>query len=289
MTIKSIVSINGKLFDREAAKVSVFDRGFLFGDSVYEVTLTHNQKIFLLDDHLDRLWLSAEKLGIEIEWTREKFLVEIEKCIQHLGLPRVYIRIVVTRGEGEIGLDPALGISNNHVLIVKELPENPKNWYAQGVHMIVADIQRTSKKAMDPGVKSGNYLNNVMAIKEAKERGAFDAIMLNYKGHVTEATTSNIYIVKDQKVLTPPLQAGLLEGITRKTLIDLGQRNHLTIHQEDFSAGELRMADEAFLTSSTKGIVPITKIDETAIGSGKVGPLTTQLSEIYQNFVLSHS
>lgn len=234
---------------------------------------------------MDRLWLSASKLDMSFSFTRTELKSEIQKTIEALGLPRVYLRVVITRGEGSVGLDPNLAANNNMVIIAQELPENPDWWYKKGVHMIVADVVRNPKNSMDPAIKSGNYLNNVMAMSQAKQEGAFDAIMLNHKGQVTEGTTSNIWMIKNGSILTPPLQAGLLGGITRRVLLELAAENKILVSQENFNAEELRAADEVFLTSTTKQLVPITKVDGKTIGEGKPGPISLKLLGIYRDFV----
>ena len=283
--IKEVISINGKISDPGAAAISVMDRGFLYGDSVYEVTLTYEKIPFLLDEHLDRLYRSAKSIHMEFSFTRAELVKQIEKVIAGLDGDRLYIRIIVTRGEGEINLDPSDASSNNLVIIGRLLPEYPVAWYEKGVTMIIADILRNSKRSIDPNVKSGNYLNNVMAMAQAKERGAFDAMMLNHKGNITEGTTSNIWIVEDEKFITPPLEAGLLGGITRKTLLILCSKNGIQVAEENITPERLKAAAECFLTSSTKEIVPIIKVDDSNIGTGSPGQMTKKLHAIYKEFV----
>ncbi len=283
LAIKEVVSINGQI-DSKAA-ISVFDRGFLYGDSVYEVTLTYNKIPFLLDEHLDRLYRSARSIHMEFSFSREELIKDINNVIEKLEGDRQYIRVIVTRGAGEINLDPSAATKNNLVIIGRNLPEYPISWYEKGVSMIITDILRNSKRSMDPGVKSGNYLNNVLAMAEAKEKKAFDAIMLNYKGNITEGTTSNIWIVEGSRFVTPPLDAGLLGGITRKTLLLIASKNNLSVSEENISPERLKAADECFLTSSTKEIVPIISVDDCPIGTGTPGPHTKSLHKIYKKFV----
>jgi branched-chain amino acid aminotransferase len=282
LQIKSLVSINGEIASPENACISVFDRGFLYGDSIYEVTQTFNKSLFKLEEHLDRLWHSAMKMDMPISFTREHITKEVEKVVEQTDALNVYVRIIVTRGEGEIGLDPNLSTSNNLIIITKELLPNPRWWYEDGVHMIVAHTIRNPKNAIDPSIKSGNYLNNILAMSEAKKRNAFDAIMLNSKGQVTEATTSNIWIVKDNELITAPIRSGLLGGITRKSLIEIAKENNITISEKNFTVDELKGADECFLTSTTKMIVPITKVDDSNIMDGKPGKLTKELLSLYK-------
>lgn len=286
--IKEVISVNGKISNSAEACISVLDRGFLYGDSVYEVTLTYEKHPFLLDEHLDRLYRSARAIHMEFSFSRDDLIKEITKVIDALEGDRLYIRFVVTRGEGEINLDPAAASTNNLVIIGKPLPEYPRDWYDKGVSLIISDILRNSKRSMDPSIKSGNYLNNVLAMAEAKKKGAFDAMMLNYKGNITEGTTSNIWIVEDGKFITPPLEAGLLGGITRKTLLLLAGRSGLDVCEEDITPERLKSASECFLTSSTKEIVPITEVDGNPIGNGMPGVHTKKLHVIYKKFVTDY-
>ena len=283
--MQQIVSINKKLLDESEAKISIFDRGFLFGDSIYEVTATYKKKPFLLNQHLDRLWNSAKVLSMPLQFSRSDLCEEIAKGVDYLDLDRIYIRLIITRGEGPIGLNPALASKQNLIIIFRELPPTPPEWYEEGVHMAIVDVMRNPKEAIDPNLKSGNYLNNVLAMREAQEKGAVDAIMLNRQGQVTEGTTSNIWMVKGEKIITPPLQAGLLSGITRATLLAIGRRQGFAISEANFSADTLRKADEAFFTSSTKELVPVTKIDGNLVGNGLPGPLTQRLHALYREFV----
>ena len=282
LQIDSLVSVNGVISTPDKASISVFDRGFLYGDSIYEVTQTFNGKIFKLEAHLDRLWFSAEKMDMPITFSRVELTNEIQKIIDKTNGKNIYVRVIVTRGEGEIGLDPNLAKKNNLIIITKIMPENPTWWYEDGVQMIIANILRNSKDAVDPNIKSGNYLNNVLAMSEAKKQDAFDAIMLNSDGNITEATTSNIWIIKNKKLLTPPVKSGLLGGITRRSLLGIAQENGYEVSEENFNVIELKNSDECFLTSTTKMIVPITKVDDSTIGSGRPGDMTIELLKLYK-------
>jgi branched-chain amino acid aminotransferase len=286
--MNSLININGELFPPENAQISIFDRGFLFGDSVYEVTRTYKGHPLLLEEHMDRLWRSASMIGMEMGFTREELKAQISQTIEKLNPDtHIYIRIVVTRGVGEVNLDPDMAEGkNNLVIIAKEKEENPSWWYEKGVHALIANIERTSKENLDPGIKSGNYLNNLLALSQAKKANCFEAIMLNKEGFVAEGTTSNIWMVKDGQLITPPLKAGLLEGITRKTLIHIAKKEKLPIVEENILPSELLAADEAFLTSSTKELVPIVKIDDQTIGSGTPGDSFKKIHKLYKEFVL---
>lgn len=279
------ININGNIVDPENAWISVLDRGFLYGDSIYEVTFTINSKPFMLTEHLERLWFSASRLALPIHLTREELEQEIEKTLSALAAPRAYMRVIITRGAGEISLDPNTAGRNNMVIITKTLGENPAWWYEKGVSVIIADTMRNPKNSIDPNIKSGNYLNNVLAMAEARDVGVFDAIMLNHEGNVSEGTTSNIWSVRNGEFITPPLEAGLLSGITRKTLIRLARENGLTVREANITPTELMSADEVFLTSSTKLIVPITQIDSRPVGNGAPGPTSLNLLEIYSQWI----
>lgn len=279
----ALVCINGKFTPPEEAMVSIFDRGFLYGDSVYEVTLTYEGIPFLMEEHLERLTNSARGIGMELDWSHDHLRGLIYQGLKKLGHDRQYIRIIVTRGGGEIGLDPNLSDGQNLFIIFRELPLQPEKYYKDGVSLITAEIIRNPKRAVDPNVKSGNYLNNVLAISQAKDKGAYDAIMLNSKGHVTESTSANIWIVENGIFKTPPLEAGLLGGITRGTLLRIGKENGLSMSEENLSPEQIRSAQEVFITSSTREVMPVTKVDGQVIGNGLPGEQTQKLHQLYRD------
>jgi branched-chain amino acid aminotransferase len=277
-----LININGVLAAPEEARISVFDRGFLYGDSVYEVTQTIRGIPFRLDLHLERLRKSASKIGLSILTTDLELKKQIARTLIALDEPTVYLRLVVTRGgEEEISLDPNTPGRENIVIIAKELKPYPIEWYEKGVRVIIADTIRNPLESIDPNVKSGNYLNNVMAFGEASKIGAYDAIMLNHHGEVTEATTSNVWMIKDGTIYTPPLRSGLLEGLTRKALLQISQHAKIPVFEKTITPQELFEADEIFLSSTTKKLIPITTLNEKKIGTGLPGPLTQQLRQLY--------
>ncbi len=280
-----IININGELFSENDAKISVLDRGFLFGDSIYEVTDAKDGKPHFMTEHLERLWESARKIDMEIPFTTDHIRLEVNKALEKLNEERAYIRIIITRGIGEISLSAKSAQNHNLVIITKKLKKNPDWWYEKGVEVIIAKTKRTAPDSIDPSIKSGNYLNNVMAHNEAVKKGAFDAIMLNHEDQITEGTTSNIWIVKNEVFITPPIQAGILEGITRKALLYLLKNTNFSVKEKPISQKELLEADEAFLTSSTRKIVPIIKIDNQTIGSGKPGQYTLNLLKSYKDYL----
>ena len=279
------ISVNGTIVEESKAYVPVLDRGFLYGDSVYEVMMTVQAAPVFLEEHLDRLENSANMIGMIIQCGRDRLKQDILHTLKAHGGERHYIRFIVTRGVGEITLDPEGQEFNNVIIIIKDLPTYPKEWYDKGISVIVADIIRNSKRAVDPNIKSGNYLNNILAMREAKKRGAFDAIMLNSKGYVTEATNSNLWIVKDGIFYTPPLNVGILSGITRKALFQVCKENGLTAQELSFTARQMISSDECFLTSTTKELIPVTKIDGRLIGNGFPGEWTKRLHGLYREYL----
>jgi len=280
-----VVSINGKIMFKEDAKISIFDRGFLYGDSVYEVIRTYQGIPFLLQEHLDRLWHSASKLEMGFSFDQNHLIKEVNTCLGELGKESAYIRIIVTRGQGPLQLDPVSAGPNNIVVITKEFKEYPKEWYKNGVNILISNVERTSIRAVDPNIKSGNYLNNIMAFIHAKKQRAFDAIMLNNQGYITEGTTHNIWLVKDGKAYTPPLHAGILEGITRKTILVLAKKNGIDVEQKNLTAEDLINADECFMTSTTKEVIPVTQVNNAPIGTGEPGVITGKLHQLYREFI----
>ena len=280
----TVVNINGVLFDKDSARVSVFDRGFLYGDSIYEVLRTYGGNVFDFDGHADRLWESAEALGMPLSWDRKQLRTELARTLDAAGNDESYIRVVVTRGAGEIGLDPALAVGQQTLIVIKPLTLPTADFYARGISAIVPRVRRNLRDALDPAIKSGNYLNNILALHEAIRAGAQDAIMLDHRGLVTEGTTANVWIGRNGRLVTPPLSVGILAGITRRHVLRLAPEGGLTAEEADFDASALRAADEIFFTSSIKEIVPVTRLDGRAVGGGTPGPLTRRVSEIFQRY-----
>ena len=282
---KFVFNINGKIVNEEDAKISILDRGFLYGDSIYEVTDAIDGVPIFLEEHLDRLWISANKINLEINYLRSEIRHELQKCLEALNTKRAYIRIIITRGVGDITLSTKEATSNNLVIITSEMKDNPSWWYDQGVEVIIANTRRTAKETVDPSVKSGNYLNNVMAYNEAVKRGAFDAIMLNQQGNVTEGTTSNIWVIKDGVFMTPPLKSGLLGGITRAKVIEILKSHSISFEEKLMTENDLKTADEMFLSSSTRRLIPIIKVDDSLISNGRPGKLTLDLLDKYLKLI----
>ncbi len=280
-----LVNINGALFKGPEARISVFDRGFLYGDSVYEATRTFHKRPFRIDQHIDRLFLSAEKISLSPTFSKEVILSEVLKTIEASPYQDASIRIVLTRGTNtDLGLDPDLSGPNNLVIFIKEIKPNPAWWTTEGISMIF--FQKTTPVSGSLP-KTGNYQENILANREAHNRGAYDSFMINTQGHVTEGTTSNAWIIKNNILFTPPLTDGVLDGLTRKTLLEMAKRQMLPLPlvEKSLTRDDFLEADECFITSTTRNVVPVTKMESRLIGNGKPGALTLKLLELYLEFV----
>lgn len=286
---EATVNINGSITDAKDARISIFDRGFLYGDSIYEVTYSKDYTLLFFDDHLDRLEKSAALINMHLFISREEIKKEALKTLKISKIKNAYIRIIVTRGETEITLDPNASFKNNFVIIVKKRPQYPKHFYNSGVNLAIVSIIRNDKMATDPNAKSGNYLNNVMAIQEAKKLGADDALMVNRDGFVTEGTTFNIWMIKDGNIITPPSQSGLLEGITRQKVIGLCKKHNLPLKVENFTPEDILNAQEVFITSSTRGLMPVGQINDIIYGEDASQWKTfQQLSTLFDEQLRGH-
>jgi branched-chain amino acid aminotransferase len=281
----TLININGELKKPEQATISIFDRSFLYGDSVYEVTRSYDGKIFALNEHLERLWQSMNFLSFDDRPSLEDLKNQITLTFNALNKPNTYIRIIVSRGVGEMGLDINKVNAPNVVIIIKEMLPNPREWYEHGVEYIISSIKRMPKDALNPMAKTGNYLNSILALIEAKKAKAFDAILLDHDNYVCEGTTNNIWIVKGNYVFTPPASRAILNGITRQFILGFKTLN-FTISEKDLLVEDLMNADEVFLTSSLKEIVPIIKINDKIINNGIPGKITKEIHSLYRNKIL---
>ncbi len=275
------IYVDGRITDEHAAVVPVLDRGFLYGDSVYEVTRTAGGRPVDLDAHLDRLARSAQRLLIALP-ERAHLVEAIDATLAAAANPESYLRVVVTRGAGEMGLDPALADASRLVVIVRALARPRPELYEHGAVARIVGVERTSARAVDPSIKSGNYLNNILALAEARRHGAYEAILCDAAGRVAEGATSNVWCARDGVVLTPADEVGLLPGITRWRLFELARAAGIDVRQASFTADELRGADEVFLTSSIRHVLPISQLDDRVL---PVGPLTRRLAALYDGFV----
>jgi branched-chain amino acid aminotransferase len=283
--LTTTVSIDGTIFDEHSAKISVFDRGFLYGDSVYEVMRTYGGRPYALSEHLERLQRSAELLGIALPLAPSALAEEIRGLLGVAVNPESYIRAIVTRGAGPIGLDPALATHPRRVIIVMELQPLPAELYTRGVGIRLVSAGRIPDGALPSRAKSGNYLMNVMALGAARRRGAHEAILLDAAGRITEGASSNVFLVTRGRLSTPPLSAGILEGITRCKVIDLARREGLHLEERELWPEDLRGAEEIFLTGTLREILPVTRVDDEAVGEGVPGPATRHLQQLFRALI----
>ncbi len=279
------VNVNGTITPPGSASVSPLDRGFLFGDGVYETVRTYHGRPFRLEPHLDRLRRSADRLGIPWPPAPADLQTEVTRTLEAAANTESAIRIVLTRGIGPVGYDTEGCGDPTLVVHVRPCPALPRNAREEGVDVAVVEVQRNARAALDPAIKSGNLLNNFLAWSEGKRLGAFEPILLNADGRVTEGATSNVFIVVGGRLETPPLGEGLLEGITRGIVIDLARQERLPVSEEAFGPDRLRGADEAFLTSTLKGVLPVRRCDGWPIRHGRPGPITRRLMDLYDALV----
>jgi branched-chain amino acid aminotransferase len=278
------VHVDGHICLPEEAKVSVFDRGFLYGDSVYETIGTVRGRLFALSEHLDRLQRSADRLSLRLP-PRAEIEQAILDTVTAAGNPESRVRVMVTRGAGKLDLDPASADEPRLVVIVQPLGGPTRAMYESGVAVAIVSVTRNLPGAIDPAIKSGNYLNNVLALSEARRRspGAHEAILLSATGSVAEGATSNVFAVRDGAVQTPALSVGILDGVTRGKVMALARDNGVACREVDFlSPDDLRAADEIFITSAARGVLPVSQVDGRPVGAGTPGPVTRRLMALYE-------
>ena len=281
------VNVNGRISDQEHAAISVFDHGFLYGEGIYETLRTYNGVPFLFDRHMRRLRNSANMLALDVPLSDDQIDQRFQETMQAAGLGdsperEAYIRILVTRGIGELTYDLAACPAPSVVIIVKPNVPPSKEAFERGVKVALVDVVRNHPATVNPRIKSNNLLNNALAMQQAGARGAFEGVMRNYRGELAECTQSNLFIVKNGAALTPPLDAGLLPGITREFLFEVGADNGIPVTEQVLRDSDLLGADEAFLTSTTREIVPIVQVDDQRIGSGAPGAITQSLLDSFR-------
>ena len=282
------VNVNGRITPERDAVISVFDHGFLYGEGIYETMRTYHGRLFLYDRHTRRLRNSARMISLDVPFTDQQLAGQIRDTIAASGLTgETYVRVLVTRGIGELTYDPGATPVPSVVIIVKPHVDLAAEVYDTGVRAVICDIVRNHPGTVNPMIKSNNLMNSALAMQEALKRGGFEGIMRNYKGELTECTTSNLFIVRDGAALTPPLAAGLLPGITREFLFEVGKEVGVDVREEPLRDADLFGADEAFLTSTTREVVPIVKVDEKSIGTGKPGPITKKLLDGFRKRALA--
>jgi branched-chain amino acid aminotransferase len=271
------VSINGRLYSKEDAKISVYDHGLLYGDGVFEGMRSYNGRVFRMEQHLRRLWESARAIWLEIPMTPDALAKAVNDTLAVNGIKDGYIRLMVTRGAGTLGLDPNRGGDPQVIIITDHITMYPKEFYENGLEIVTASTMRNHPAALNPRIKSLNYLNNVLAKIEGLKAGCVEALMLNHKGEVAECTGDNIFLVRRGELLTPPNDAGILEGITRGAVIELAAGAGIPVHEISLTRHDVYIADECFLTGSAAEVIAVVKVDNRTIGSGKPGPITRDL------------
>src|SRR6516164_6221 len=281
------VYINGKLVDKADAKVSVYDHGLLYGDGVFEGIRVYSGKVFRLHEHIDRLYESARHIALEIPIGREQMTQAVLDTVKANAKQDGYIRLVVTRGAGSLGLDPGKTSDPQVIVIVDDISLYPVEFYEKGLDIITASIIRNHPNALNPRIKSLNYLNNILAKIEAVRAGCQEAIMLNHNGEVAECTGDNIFIVKHGVLRTPHMVAGILEGVTRNAILELARAAKITVHEMALTRHDVYSADECFLTGTAAEVAPVVQCDGRPIGSGKPGPITRQLRERFHQLARS--
>lgn len=274
---ESRIYIDGKFFAEQDAKVSVFDHGLLYGDGIFEGIRFYNSRVFRLEEHLERLWDSARSICLEIPMSMPAMTEAVLETIRQNDLRDGYIRLIVTRGVGNLGLNPAQCKKPSVIIIVATVALYPPETYAHGLTVVTCATRRTSPSALNPAVKSLNYLNNVMARIEANLAGADEALMLNEAGNVSECTADNVFVIKHGQIFTPPISAGALRGITRSVVFELAAEMGVRITETDITRHDVFIADECFLTGTAAELIPVIKADGRTIGNGKPGPITTRM------------
>lgn len=277
------INVNGRITDKEKAVISILDHGFLYGEGVYETLRTYNHRPFLFDRHMARLRQSADMLALNVPFSNNEIAAELKKTMSAASLEHeAYIRILLTRGVGDLTYDPRDTPKPSLVIIVKNHVDPPEKAYQDGINVVITKVVRNHPSTVNPKIKSNNLLNSALAMQEAIRRGAFEGIMRNYRDELTECTTANLFIVRNDVAITPPIEAGLLPGITRAFLFEISKDTGILVKEAILKDADLFNADEAFLTSTTRELVPIVKVDRNKIGNGSPGPITKKLLQAFR-------
>lgn len=282
---EQLIYMNGEFVKKEDAKVSVYDHGFLYGDGVFEGIRSYNGNVFRLDEHLERLYDSAKSVMLEIPHTYEEMTALVVETLRRNNLKDAYIRLVVSRGVGNLGLDPFTCEKPNVIVIAEKLSLFPKALYESGIEIVSVATRRSRSDVLSPKVKSLNYMNNILVKIEASLAGVSEALMLNDQGYVAEGSADNIFIVRKNKLLTPPGYVGALEGITRNAIMDVAAQKGYDIQEAVFTRHDVYVADEVFLTGTAAEVIAVVKVDGRVIGEGKPGPVTNDLLESFRELV----
>lgn len=287
------IFLNDRFVRKEDALISVFDHGFLYGDGVYETLRSYGPHIFLLHEHLRRLYRSADLIGLTIPLAEERWSSILAEAMRrnHVGQAGrdAYLRITISRGPGDIGLDPALCTVPTIVVLAKPLTRPADHLYQTGVDLVTATIRRNHHSALSPQIKSLNFLNNILAKREAITAKAFDAIMLNPAGELAECTTSNLFLVRRNRLITPSIECGILDGLTRNLVLDLAYRDGIQSEEGYFPPSLLREVEECFITNTSSEILPVRSVDGAHLPSRPPGPITDRLRQLFENYVAALS
>lgn len=276
------IYLNGDYVSEEEARVSVFDHGFLYGDGVFEGIRAYGGRVFKLEEHLQRLYDSAKAIALKIPLSKEEMKDKVVETLRKNKLKDAYIRLVVSRGKGDLGLDPLKCPYPGLIIIADRISIYPQELYEKGMEVMIVSTRRNISSALDPSIKSLNYLNNILAKIEANYKGMPEAIMLNKDGYVAECTGDNIFMVKNGVLITPPVWVGILKGITRDVVINLAREERIPVREEVFTPTELYASHECFLTGTAAEIIPVTRVDGRIIEDGRVGAITKRLMEKYR-------
>ena len=276
------IYISGKFVPQEDAKISVFDHGLLYGDGVFEGLRSYRGKIFRLEEHIERLYESAKAIWLQIPMTQEEMCAAANESVELNKIEDGYIRLVVTRGAGTLGLDPNRCSNPQVIIIADAISLYPKELYEKGLEIVTVSVQRNHPAALSPRIKSLNYLNNILAKIEGLQAGCIEALMLNHKGEVAECTGDNIFLVRHGVLQTPPLEAGILEGVTRDAVIEIAREAGIEVREMPLTKHDVYIADECFLTGTAAEIIPVVKVDNRTIGTGKPGPMMRDLEKRFK-------
>ncbi len=276
------IYIDGNFYDQSEAKISVFDHGLLYGDGVFEGIRFYDDRVFRFEEHIDRLWDSAKAIALELPLSKPELTAATLETIRQNDLHNGYVRLLVTRGVGSLGLSPDSCRRPSIIIIAATIALYPEDLYHKGLTMITCATRRTSPAALNGRVKSLNYLNNIMAKLEAQHAGAGEGVMLNEQGYVAECTGDNIFVVKNGRIATPAPNSGMLNGITRGVVFELAEKMNITIRELNLSLYDIYTADECFLTGTAAEVIPAVQLDKRLIGNGFPGPITLNLVERFR-------
>jgi branched-chain amino acid aminotransferase len=283
--VSLVVYVNGELTPREQARISVFDHGFLYGDGIFEGIRAYSGVVFRLRQHLDRLYRSAHGLLLDIPLTKQQMSEAVLATLRANNLRDSYIRLIVSRGEGDLGLDPRKCTRPSVIIIADHIAVYPPEMYECGLELVTLSTRRNPPQALDPGIKSLNYLNNILGKLECIRANVHEGLMLNLDGHVSEATADNLFLVQRGELVTPPVSAGILQGITREAIMELAERRGIKVKEILFFPLDVYNADECFLTGTGAEVIPVVQVDRRHIGTGKPGPVTRQLTADFRSLV----